>query len=229
MNTEKLQDLKEKWIVIGVFMGLFLPVRLVFYTYVSQYWLGSFGVITGIAILVFYLSWKGKLGAFGRIWKRQIVKMARGKLGLFLIVEGIIAVTVYSGYVYFIEEGKTEFSNDVEIMDQYMEEQGVTAIDVFDPTKAGDSTGRGAEAMIIALMALMSDPDKQDAFIDELSDPKKLHYVLSIALASADNLLGGWLLHFNIVFLIEQAEQVILVIYFRYFFKGKVEEIFDKK
>ena len=44
-------DLKEKMIVIGATMGLFLPVRLFLSTQISDDWIGSLGIMSAIAIV----------------------------------------------------------------------------------------------------------------------------------------------------------------------------------
>ena len=218
MNPEKIQDIKETALVFAVFTGLFLPARVIFYSYVSQYWLGSFGVITAIAVIVFILAYKNKLGRFGEIWKRRIIKIAKGKIGAFLFFQAFFSLAVYGGYVYFIETGNTAYNDDVTIMNEYLEQEGITG---FEMLENEENLQRGSEAFFNRWLELTKNPHELNMFLNEMSDPDNLHFVLSIAMASADDLLDGWLLHFNIVFFIEQAEQIVLVTYFRYFYKEK--------
>ena len=53
-------DFKEKLVVIGFFVGIFLPVRMLFVEYVSDHWLGSLGLISGLGFLFLILVKKAK-------------------------------------------------------------------------------------------------------------------------------------------------------------------------
>jgi len=43
-------DFKEKLIIAGFLIGIFLPIRLVFVEYVSDHWLGNFGLISVLGL-----------------------------------------------------------------------------------------------------------------------------------------------------------------------------------
>ena len=58
--------------------GLLLPVRLLFVTFVSDSWIGSFGVISVISISILILAKKGKLGEFGHMFQRQMAEIIEG-------------------------------------------------------------------------------------------------------------------------------------------------------
>ncbi len=45
-------DFKEKLIIAGFLIGIFLPIRLVFVEYVSDQWLGNFGLISAIGLVL---------------------------------------------------------------------------------------------------------------------------------------------------------------------------------
>ncbi len=70
-------DFKEKLIIAGFLIGIFLPIRLVFVEYVSDQWLGNFGLISAIGLVLLILMKKGKLG---KIFEKQIKKQFLEKL-----------------------------------------------------------------------------------------------------------------------------------------------------
>ena len=75
------QNIREALIVYGAFTALFLPVRFIFVTYISDSWISSFGLISAVSVLILVLSVKNKLGFFGQIFKRQMSVFHSGKIG----------------------------------------------------------------------------------------------------------------------------------------------------
>ena len=70
-----MRGIFESLIVFGIMTGLLLPARLLFVEFVSDDWLGSFGIITAISMSVIILAKKQKLGFFGSMLERQIYKL----------------------------------------------------------------------------------------------------------------------------------------------------------
>ncbi len=210
MKPERIQDIKEKLLVGAVFTGIFLPARVFFFTYISQYWLGSFGLISGIAGGIFILAYKNKLGVFGRIWMRQIVKISRGKIGIFLIGQAIFGLSVYAGYIYFIEEGRTTYAEDIMFFEQFLNQNNLTAYTLLADTNLDDFE-TGANAIV--------DTAKDPKFQEVIFDPEQLHFLLSMSFYIANSLSEGWILHFNLVFVVEQTEQLLILLYFKFFYK----------
>lgn len=106
------QDLKEKLIVGGMMAAVFLPVRVLFYTYVSQYWLGSFGLVSAIALVMFALTKKNKLGWFGIMFQKQMSKITRGKIGTTALVITIFSILYFGGSILLIQKGITLYADD---------------------------------------------------------------------------------------------------------------------
>jgi len=55
----------ESLIVFSFMAEVLLPARLLFVQYVSDNWLGSFGIISALSLSVIILAKKKKLGSFG--------------------------------------------------------------------------------------------------------------------------------------------------------------------
>jgi len=119
MMTEKkrgrFQDRKEFFIVFGVMMGVMLPVRFLLVEYVSDNWWGSFGAISAIAILMVILVKKQKLGRFGEMFERQMLKLHKAGLRRKLVYGNMIfALIVTGGLIYAIDAGNTTYLADKE-------------------------------------------------------------------------------------------------------------------
>lgn len=213
ISAQKKQDIKEKAIVMLAFIGFFLPVRILFYTYVSEHWLGSLGVISAIAFVITYLSHIDKFGKFGRLWKKQIKKIAVSKFGGLMIVSSIILIFMMSLILIGIEAGKSDpqFNKIVDAL----EETPLT----FTPDNAqtfGDSIEQNA--------GLNISPDNVAAGFERLAemDQEQALRFLSLAIALIDNRTAGFLQHFYIIFFFEEIERAALFIYFRWVYnRGK--------
>jgi hypothetical protein len=190
-------DFKEKAITALFFTGIFLPIRLIFYSFVSEIWIGSFGLITGVLITVMYLAHKNKLGKLGVIVNRQIHSFSRGKLGLMSIISLVFVIYIYSLFIYGVENPpeirKAEFL-------EVLEEEGVTDIESLSTSKNIGWSGPAASYGILFSILIMLIPNS-----------------IGFALYSIINdWTNGWMLHFATVFLIESLEGLGLILYFRF-------------
>ena len=198
INHPRLEDLKEKLLTIGVFTGIFLPARLLFYNYISDYWLGSFGLITGILLTMMYLAKKNKLGYLGKIVNRQILSFAKGKYGIFAIIILIFYIYLFSLYIYGINNFNPELKDNIltALAVEGYEDLDSIAENVDKLTWIGPGT------QLVPLFSLVI------IFI-----PNNLGYVVYSIM---NDYTDGWMLHFVTVFLVEEIEALGLVIYFRY-------------
>ncbi len=104
------QDRKEMLIVFGTMMLVMLPVRLLMVEYVSDNWWGSFGAISGIAILMVVLVKKNKLGRFGEMFESQMLKLHHKGLRRKLVFGNMIFAIVVTGLLIFsVNAGNTTY------------------------------------------------------------------------------------------------------------------------
>ena len=108
-------DFTEKLIIAGFLIGIFLPIRLVFVEYVSDQWLGNFGLISAIGLVLLILIKKGKLGKIGKIFEKQMKKTIFGKTGKFVIIFSMLSLVYFASSMMFIERGVTVYSEDQEL------------------------------------------------------------------------------------------------------------------
>ncbi len=204
MQIKTKQDALEKVLTVAIFTGLFLPVRLVFYTYVSEYWLGSFGLITGIMIAMMVLAKKGKIGKVGRIINRQTMSFSKGKFGKFAMFQTIFFIYLFSMAIYGIE-------NPPEMKQEIIGILAEEGIDDLNSSLDGSKNlvWTGPAAVLGPLFALLV-----------ILVPNNLGFSMYSII---NDFTDGWLLHLITVFLIEHLEVLGLVVYFRYFYKHPKE------
>lgn len=196
-----IEDFKEKALTVAFFTGVFLPVRLLFYTFVSQWWIGSFGLITGIMITVMVLANKKKLGKLGVIVNKQVMSFSKGRYGKLSLIYLVFMIYLYSLFIYGVEhpsERKQEFLT-------LLADEGITDLETASKAENIGWSGPGASLGILFSLIIITVPNS-----------------IGFALYSIINdWTNGWMLHFATVFLIESLEALGLVIYFRYGCKKK--------
>ena len=103
----KISNRMEAVIVFLVMTLIFLPVRFLFVTFVSDHWFGSFGIISAFSILMVVLSRKGKLGKFGEMFQRQMMKIHTGKRRKFIYTNMALTVFIMGLSIVSINLGNT--------------------------------------------------------------------------------------------------------------------------
>ena len=108
----KINDGIEAVIIFLIMTLIFLPVRFLFVTFVSDHWFGSFGIVSAFAVIIVILSKKGKLGKFGEMFQRQMMKLHTGKrrkliytnIVLSLFITGLSIVSINLGNSIYFEQ-----------------------------------------------------------------------------------------------------------------------------
>lgn len=193
----KKKNFVESLIVFGVMTGILLPVRLLFVSYVSSDWFGSFGIISAISIVMIILTKKGKLGKFGEMFERQINKLQKGKRAKIVYGQSIIFLLILGGTIFAIEQGN---SSHVDLKNQILEEHE----EFTDPKE---------------IMKKAEQLEAQDWFFGVLGLFLAVFIAfpqLSAVLAVLNESLDGWILHFYTVAFVEYLELFGILIYFRY-------------
>ena len=187
-------DFKEKLIVIVFLMGIFLPLRLVFVEYVSDQWLGNFGLISGLGIVLLILTKKGRLGIIGSILEKQMKKTIFGKTGKFVIGISIFSLLYFGSSMFFMERGESIFSEDETMF---------------------------YDAIVLNNNLNQLNPDNlKNIHIVYNSDNRiysTFDYAFSITYAIMNEYSGGWLEHLYFVLLVEQVEILGIFLFSRIF------------
>ena len=203
----------EDMIVVLVMLFVLLPVRIIFVTYVSDNWLGSFGVISTLVFLLVYLSKKNKLGPFGRMFWKRLIKAHQGK-------RRIISYTVIGFTIYLW----ASFIAGINASDQYDIETATQNI-----IQKNTPEQNKVLANLDAAIASSDIQTTQQILSQEYSKIPIERWLVSIPLVIllpvldfpvwsiltgiTDELLNGYLLHFSTVFFVESLEIVGILIY----------------
>jgi hypothetical protein len=194
-------DLKEKLIILGITAGVFLPIRLVFTSLVSDNWLGSLGLMTIFAILLVLLIKRKKLGKIGIMFERQIRKTIVGKTGKYIILFALFFLFYFGTTLFFMDRGNTIYEEDKEIF--YFAIIGEKGYDIEE----------------ISTYNLNGPKILKNSNYENLQSIANLDYVFSIAYAVMNDMSQEWMAHFVIVMFIEQIELVGLLFFYRSTFK----------
>ncbi len=203
----KFQEIRESLFIALVLLIILLPVRIFFYENVSQHWLGSLGVVSIVTLGLLFLAQKNKLGFFGRMLKKHLFKIHRGKRKYFVYTNIVFFTIVFGTFAYTIEAGNTEY---LELKQEAEALLPNTKIEMEDLAKTVQDSETTPEDFIKAfgLLFLMI-VYRFDAF--------------AALMAIANDSTNGYMQHFSIVFFVEQLEMIGILIYTR--MKIKATEI----
>lgn len=196
----KKKNFLEGIIVFGVVTGILLPVRLVFVAYVSDNWFGSFGLISLISISLIVLTKKQKLGRFGQMFERQLVKLQQGKRGKFVYGQSIFFLIILGGTIFAIEQGNSVYS---ELKDELIKENQ----DLSDTQKILEKAEQiefhewvyGFVGLFLAVFYAFPQLSAVFALLNEISN--------------------GWVLHFYTVAFVEFLELFGILLTYRIILK----------
>ncbi|MDE2590192.1 MAG: hypothetical protein KGL95_11095, partial [Patescibacteria group bacterium] len=105
-------------IVFGAITGIFLPVRWIFYTYISSHWIGSLGLVSSLMLTITFLAHKNKLGQFGTIFITQMTKTMKGKSGVIAMGLSLLFIAYLGSTLVWIDRGNTVYSDEKQIVSQ---------------------------------------------------------------------------------------------------------------
>jgi len=194
-------DLKEKLIILSITTGIFLPMRVLFTSYVSEHWLGSLGLVSAFGLLFVFLIKQNKLGWFGKMFEKQMKKTIGGKTGKYIIAISVLFLIYFGTSLYFIDKGNTVYFEDKEIFSSVMSSNDFSIEDV--PVEKLD--GPQPLLNIIDIQWIIN-----------------FDYAISIAYAIMDDTTDGWLSHFIVVVFVEQLEMIGLLCFYRNTFRQKI-------
>jgi len=198
-----LRGIFESLIVFGVMTGLLLPARLLFVEYVSDNWFGSLGIISAISILVIILVRKKKLGFFGPMFERQMYKFQRGKRGLLVFGESLFLLLILGSMIFAIDQGNSVYSHLK--LQTMMNSPSTSSEQILESAKQWDASDWFIAFLMVPVAFLTAFPQ------------------MSAVIASVDQSLDGWLLHFYTVGFVEYLELFGILIFYKISFRKKLK------
>ena len=203
----------EAVIVFLVMTGIFLPVRFVFVTFVSDHWFGSFGLVSALAIIMVILSKKGKLGKFGEMFQRQMMKIHTGKRRKLIYAHLALSVFIMGLSVVSINLGNTIYVDQKNEIIQIAESQGESLKEPADVNRLAQELKEIPSEQILASLAAM---------------PVLLIYQFPYfaGLRAIENdLTSRFFLHFATVGFVEVLEMIGVLIFYKVTLKKPVVEL----
>lgn len=191
-------DLKEKLVVLGFTLAIFLPIRLLAGRFFLDNWFGMLGVASAISISLVILVKKEKLGKIGHIFKRQMAKSLWGRPAKFIIIMLVLFSAYFGITILLVERGNELYSHDKQIIEENF------AKNRFDKETLSRLIG----------------PQIQDIMV--ISQIQYLEYFLAISYAMLNDTTNGWLVNMHMILLIEQIEAFGLLWFYRHSFKPQM-------
>lgn len=191
-------DLKEKFVILGFTIAIFLPIRLLAGQFFLDNWLGMLGVASTISISLIVLVKKEKLGRLGHIFKRQMAKSLWGRPAKFIII-GLVLFSAYFGTtILLVERGNELYLHDKQIIAENFAKKS------FDKETISQLVG----------------PQVQDVI--GIAQIQYLEYFLAISYSMLNDTTNGWLVNMHLILLIEQLEALGLLWFYRHSFKPQM-------
>ena len=198
-----MRGIFESLIVFSVMAGALLPARLLFVEYVSDSWIGSVGIISAISISIIILAKKKKLGFFGPMLERQIFKLQKGKKGLVVVGESVFVLLILGGMIFAIDQGNTVYS-DYKLGNMKNAPTSQSAEQILEQSNKWEADDWINGFLVVPIAFLTQFPQ------------------MSAIIASIDESMDGWLMHFYTVGFVEYLEILGLIAFYRISFRRKV-------
>lgn len=207
----KITNRLEAVIVFLVMTGIFLPVRFLFVTFVTDHWFGSFGIISAFAVILVILAKKGKLGRFGDMFQRQMTKIHTGKrrkliytnISLSVLIMGLSIVSINLGNSMYIDQ-----KNEILAL---ADSQGQSLREPVDIQRLNEEFNDISAAQILETLVAI---------------PVLMIYQFPYfagLMAIENDLTSGFFLHFSTVGFVEVLEMIGVLVFYKVTLKPVVK------
>lgn len=199
----KITNRIEAIIVFLVMTGIFLPVRFLFVTFVSDNWFASFGIISAFAVILVILSRKGKLGKFGEMFQRQMMKIHTGKRRKFIYTNIALTIFIMGLSIVSINLGNTIYVDQKNEILEMADLQGQSLREPADMQRLTEEFHKISTVQLLEALVAM---------------PVLLIYQFPYftgLMAIENDLTTGFFLHFSTVGFVEVLEMIGVLIFYR--------------
>ena len=181
--------------IISILVILRIFSRMIF----GDSWISSLGLISVVLGMILFLSKKEKLGKFGQMFIRQIIKNHKGKRKWAMYFQMTLILSMGIFTIFSIHTGNTEHQILKEQVIEEFKKQGI----VIDSNLNYDA---------IQKISSQITPRQQIESITTLPVLSIQDFgIFSVVLAVTDQLLGGWVMYFWQVVLIESVEILVFI------------------
>lgn len=190
----------EFLIITGSLIVILVPLRIFSRVIFVDEWIGSLGIISIVFGAILFLSKKEKLGKFGEMFLRQIIKNHKGKKKLIIYFQTGLFLSIGIFTIFSINAGNIDHQM---LKEQILEEflnQGV----IIDSGWNYDSIDQ-ISSQITAKEQIESITSLPFLIIENFE-------IFSVVLAITDQLMGGWVMYFWQVIVVEIIEITIFLV-----------------
>jgi hypothetical protein len=178
---------------------ILVPLRIFSREIFADEWIGSLGMISIVFGAILFLSKKAKLGKFGEMFLRQIVKNHKGKKKIVIYVQTGLFLSIGIFTIFSINAGNTDYQMLKEQILEEFQNQGM----VIDSGWDYDS---------IEQISSQITPEEQIESIASLPFLIIENFeIFSVVLSVTDQLMGGWVMYFWQVMVVEITEITIFI------------------
>lgn len=189
-----------EFLIVAISLVLILvPIRIFTKIVFADNWIGSIGIISVVFGLILYLSKNNRLGIFGQMFIRQIIRNHKGKRKWAIYLQISLFLFVGLLTIFSIHAGNTEFHS---LKKQIIEEFNNRGV-FIDSTLNFDS---------INYVSSQVSPEQQLGAIATLPLLIIQNFQLfSVVLSVTDQMMGGWVMYFWQIMVIETIEIAIFL------------------
>lgn len=208
-------NIKEKIFFTGIVTGIFLPIRLLFWNFVSHSWGTNLGIMSLVAIVFFILFRKNKLGAIGKIFQKQIIRLTSNHRVKWVMLFAIYEIFWQCGILYLYDYGElhqTDFNMIYSMLFPYGDvTKDHIANSVFHATPSLDQTQ----------FSRLIQPEFRGIWLmDHISHLSGTLLILGNVVYTINvNYTGYWGTHFITVSLIGEIEGLGLFFFYRSYYR----------
>lgn len=198
------RDYIERMVLIVIGLGIFLPIRLLYYNYVSHFFGFNLGILTIISIAIFILVKYKKLGWVGDAFARQTIKFTSKKYTKWLFLFGIGTVLYYGFQLWAITYVETADLSQYQIM--------MITLELGDKTFSNSNSF--AHVMGFAnpynlSIAMIEEPPVISKYFNDNVE-STLFITLCYAFFGINYFSGNWFSHYNALMFAEEIEGFLL-------------------
>ena len=189
-----------EFIIVSISMMLILvATRIISRMIFGDEWIVTIGLISAVLGTILFFSKKGSLGIFGQMFIRQITKNHKGKRKWIMYLQMSVFLSVGILTIFSIHMGNNEYQV---LRDQVIGEFKNRGI-VIDASLNYDSI-REISSQITFTQQMESIAALPILTIQDFR-------IFSVVLAVSDQMLGGWVMYFWQIVIIESIEVIIFL------------------
>ena len=210
------QDMLEKLLLLSISLAIFLPIRLVYYNYVSHFFGANIGILSIITITMFVLIKYKKLGWIGEIFRKQTIKFTSRKWTRRLIIFGIGYMFFYGFQLYLINYAESE---NLDLFKSMM-----ISLELYtgNYTKDGEVLSGGSNSYAFSL-ALINNPDVVKIYFIK-NIPTTAFNMVAFGFLAFNNITGNWYSHYNALMFAEEGEGYLLFFFDRKMYRDGIRK-----